>query len=228
MNTLVVAPHPDDETIGCGGRVVLATAAGETVGAVFLTSGELGLEDLAVDRARAVREAEAEEAAQILGIASLTFLRQPDWFLSGAWAQAATALHHLLRREPPNRLLIPHIDEWHPDHAATAAIARMVLRNVQETIDVQTYEVWTPMTAFDDVEDISVVMPTKLAAVRAYRSQVEKFRYDEAVEGLNRFRGALTGRCRYAEAYGQLEATDQPAGTPRASAGESAIGFQKL
>jgi LmbE family N-acetylglucosaminyl deacetylase len=109
-----------------------------------------------------------------------------------------------LQREPPDRLLIPHGDEWHPDHAATPAVVRMALRSVPATIQVQAYEVWTPMTAFDDVEDISAVMATKLAAVRAYRSQVDKFRYDDAVEGLNRFRGALAARCPYAEAYCQV------------------------
>jgi N-acetylglucosamine malate deacetylase 1 len=205
VNTLVVAPHPDDETVGCGGRLALATAAGETVGAVFLTSGELGLEELAADKARAVREAEAEAAAQILGLTSLTFLRQPDWFLSGSSAQAAKELRDVFQRQPPDRVLVPHVDEWHPDHAATPAIVRMALRSVQETIEVQTYEVWTPMSAFDNVEDISMVMETKLAAVRAYRSQVDRFGYDEAVEALNRFRGVLAARGHYAEAYGQLD-----------------------
>lgn len=204
MKTLVVAPHPDDETIGCGGRLALATSAGERVDAVFLTSGELGLEGLATDKARAVREAEAEVAAQILGLTNLTFLRQPDWFLARSSAQATNALRRLMRRDPPDRLLIPHVDEWHPDHAATPAIVRMAVRTIRAAIEVQTYEVWTPMTTFDDVEDISLVMATKLRAVRAYRSQLDKFRYDEAVEGLNRFRGALTARCRYAEAYCQL------------------------
>lgn len=205
MKTLVVAPHPEDETIGCGGRLALATAAGETVGAVFLTSGELGLEELDADEARAVREAEAECAAQILGLDRITFLRQPDWFLSGVSAQVAKELRDVFEREGPDRLLVPHGDEWHPDHAVTPAIVRMALQSVSEPIEVQTYEIWTPMSVFSDVEDISTVMGTKLEAVRAYSSQVDKFRYDEVVEELNRLRGALADRGQYAEAFGQLD-----------------------
>ncbi len=48
-------------------------------------------------------------------------------------------------------------------------------------------------------------METKLAAVRAYLSQVDEFRHDEAVDGLDGSRGAGAARCRYAEAYDQLD-----------------------
>jgi hypothetical protein len=44
-------------------------------------------------------------------------------------------------------------------------------------------------------------MPRKLQAIRCYRSQLTAFRYDDAVEGLNRFRGCLAARCRYAEVF---------------------------
>ena len=61
------------------------------------------------------------------------------------------------------------------------------------------------MTDFDEVEDISEVMDTKLAAVCMYGSQLSSFRYDQAVEGLNRFRGALAGHCAYAEVFRYLD-----------------------
>jgi LmbE family N-acetylglucosaminyl deacetylase len=206
MNTLVVAPHPDDETIGCGGTIALSVAAGEKVGAVFLTSGELGLEELPAMEARTIREAEAEEAARILGLASITFLRHRDWFLADCTAEAVKDLTQLIEREAPLRLFFPHPDEWHPDHAATAEIVlQAVEAGGDNELRLQTYEVWTPMSSFDEVEDISAVMGTKLEAVRAYRSQLVKFKYDDAVEGLDRFRGALGGRCRYAEVFGECE-----------------------
>ena len=59
MNILILAPHPDDETIGCGGTLCLHAARGDYVSAVFLTSGELGLKHLPKKEAWAIRESEA-------------------------------------------------------------------------------------------------------------------------------------------------------------------------
>lgn len=206
MTALVVAPHPDDESIGCGGTIAQGVAAGEEWVAVFLTSGELGLEELPAEKARAVREAEAEEAAEILGLAGLTFLRHPDWFLAQATAEASRSLALLLEQVGADRVLCPHPDEWHPDHAATASVVRGAVQLAgRHDLWLQTYEVWTPMHRYEEVEDISEVMATKLQAVRAYRSQLAAFEYDDAVEGLDRFRGALAGRCRYAEVFGDLD-----------------------
>jgi LmbE family N-acetylglucosaminyl deacetylase len=206
MKTLVIAPHPDDESIGCGGTIALGTAAGDQAVVVFLTSGELGLEELAVDEARAIRESEAEAAGAILGLTDLRFLRYPDWFVSGCSADVAKALSQVMEQEAPDRLLVPHPDEWHPDHAAAAAIVFDAVKLVgAETIRLLTYEVWTPMSRFEEIEDISAVMGTKLEAVRAYRSQLATFDYCDAVEGLDRFRGALGARCRYAEVFGEPE-----------------------
>ena len=79
MNVVVIAPHPDDEAIGCGGSICLHHSRGDRVTAVFLTSGELGLKHLPADEACRIREAEARAAATILGIAAIDFLRLPDW-----------------------------------------------------------------------------------------------------------------------------------------------------
>ncbi len=71
----------------------------------------------------------------------------------------------------------------------------------ERQVAVRAYEVWTPLAEFDDFVDISTVMAQKLRAVRAYRSQLEDFRYDRAVEGLNQYRGALAGRVDFAEVF---------------------------
>ncbi|MCU1427911.1 MAG: uncharacterized protein JWL83_1911 [Actinomycetia bacterium] len=201
MNVLVVAPHPDDESIGCGGTLRLHADRGDRVEVVFLTSGELGLPKLEPDAARKVREAEAEEAAILLGVTRLTFLRHSDWFVGDATDAVVADLCGVFERDPPERVLFPHAAEEHPDHRAAAAVVLDVTQQLGAKPSLAAYEVWTPMTRFDDVSDISDVMATKLDAVRTYRSQFSTFRYDDAVEGLNRFRGALAARCAYAEVF---------------------------
>jgi LmbE family N-acetylglucosaminyl deacetylase len=207
MKTLVIAPHPDDETIGCGGTLALGSRRGDSATVAFLTSGELGLEELPPQDARAIREGEAEAAASILGITSLSFLRHPDWYLEQNQVGVASDLARIVDKERPDTVLVPHPEEWHPDHAVAAGIVSAALQLAGATPTLGYYEVWTPLTRFDWVEDVSSVMTTKLSALAAYRSQLAKFRYDDAVEGLDRFRGALAARCRYAEVFYEATAT---------------------
>lgn len=202
MNVLALAPHPDDETIGCGGSLRLHASRGDRVCVVFLTSGELGLENVDPAEARKIREREAEAAAKILGVAQLDFLRLPDWFMGEDLGKAAAALRPVVERESPATIYFPHPGEWHPDHRAAWPILRAAMDGIRGDCDLRAYEVWTPLAHFDEVEDITASMRDKLRAVRCYRSQLDAFRYDRAVRGLNLYRGALAGRCRFAEVFG--------------------------
>jgi LmbE family N-acetylglucosaminyl deacetylase len=202
MNVLVIAPHPDDEAIGCGGSICLHAGRGDRVTAVFLTSGELGLKHLPCEEARRVRESEAEAAAEVLGLAALTFLRLPDWYVGDRLGEAAAALARVLTREAPGCVYLPHAGEWHPDHRASLPAVRAALRAIGLVPPtLLAYEVWTPLAEHDDGEDITSVLSRKLAAVRCHRSQVAQLRYDRAVRGLNQFRGAAAWGCRYAEVF---------------------------
>ena len=116
MNIVVIAPHPDDEAIGCGGTIGLHVARGDRISTVFLTSGELGLKRLPREQAWRQRETEAQTAAEILGTADLTFLRRADWFVSESVEETATALRPILYRESPSLIYLPHSGEWHHDH----------------------------------------------------------------------------------------------------------------
>jgi len=201
VNVLVIAPHPDDEAIGCGGSICLHAARGDRVAVVFLTSGELGLKHLPRDEAWRVRESEAEAAAEVLGVAALSFLRLPDWDVGDRVDDAATLLRPILHQERPSVVYVPHPTEWHPDHQAALPIVRAALPDGNDPPLGLAYEVWTPLAAYDHVEDITPVMRRKLQAVRRYRSQIGHFRYDRAVFGLNQYRGSLAARSRYAEVF---------------------------
>jgi len=204
MNVLVIAPHPDDESIGCGGAICLHAKRGERVTVVYLTSGELGLKHLPRHKAWRTREREAEKAAKVLGVSAWHFLRLPDWFTGGNIGEAAKKLAPLVKRAKPELIYLPHADEWHPDHKAALPIVRDALRvkGASKLSPVLlAYEVWTPLLDYDHVEDITAVMPRKLRALRAHRSQLKEFDYARAVSGLNAFRGELSARCRYAEVF---------------------------
>ena len=62
---LVLSPHPDDESIGCGGTICKHVAAGDEVRIVFLTSGEKGGHGTSAVETRRIRESEAASAARV-------------------------------------------------------------------------------------------------------------------------------------------------------------------
>jgi len=206
MNVLVIAAHPDDETIGGGGTFCKHTARGDRVTAVFLTSGELGLKQLPRETAWQVRESEAKRAAAILGIIHLEFFHLPDWTLRDHIHRGARLLRTVLQRETPQMVYLPHPCDGHPDHQAALPMLRTAVREGRlPKPELRGYEVWTPLPEHDHVEDITDVMPRKLRALRAHRSQLEEFDYVRAVRGLNEFRGELAGKSQYAEVFQTLK-----------------------
>lgn len=190
-NILVVSPHPDDESIGCGGTICKHVLKGDAVHVVVLTSGEAGGHGRSREETIRLREQEARDASAILKLASLQFWHLPDGRLKATVA-ACQQLRRVIRTLRPSVVYVTHDGEMHPDHRAAY---RMVMQAVSELSGrrpvVLLYEVWTPLQDIDHVEDISDVMETKLAAVRAYHTQLAAMRFDDAVLGLNRYRGEM-------------------------------------
>jgi LmbE family N-acetylglucosaminyl deacetylase len=221
MNVLVVAPHPDDESIGCGGILRQYANRLDRVVVVFLTSGELALKHLPRETAWRVREAEAQAAAEVLGVSHIDFVRGPDWFLSDHLDPAASALRNVLERERADLIFLPHPHDAHPDHrAATEVYRRAVERMDGSAPAIHGYEIWTPMSQYKYLVDITDTMHEKLRAIRSYTSQLESFRYDHAVRGLNRYRGALQSDCRYAEVFQDLTSTFDTTARTESMAGQ--------
>jgi N-acetylglucosamine malate deacetylase 1 len=205
MNILVIAPHPDDEALGCGGSICKHTGRGDRVAVVFLTSGELGLKHYPSEKAWKIREGEAKRAAKTLRLSSVEFLRLPDWTSDEHINRGGKLLAPILEREKPVRIYLPHPNEWHPDHQAALPILRAAAKRAKlKAGDLRGYEVWTPISVADHVEDISREMPRKLRALRAHRSQLREFDYERAIRGLNQYRGVTSGRCRFAEVFQTL------------------------
>jgi LmbE family N-acetylglucosaminyl deacetylase len=186
---LVISPHPDDESVGCGGTLRRHAVEGDEVHVVFLTSGEVGGHGVA--HTASVREAEARAAAAILGVASTDFWRARDGALC-AVAPLVARLRARIDELRPDVIYVPHAREMHQDHRAAARLLKRVLANGRAPAsEVLAYEVWTPLERMDEIVDITPYLDEKLAAIRAYRTQCEVMRFDDAFLGLARYRGEM-------------------------------------
>lgn len=205
MNVLVVAPHPDDESIGCGGAVITHADDGDSVTAVFMTSGDKGLTEQLRRDAPLTREAEAAAAASILGIGRLEFLRQPDWRLCEHVDAAVSGLTQILADTAAEIVYVPHPADAHPDHRAAAVVTRRAIAVCERPPRVRAYEVWTPLPRYDVCIDVGPVLDRKLAAIRCHLSQRENRDFARAARSLSEYRAALDGRYAHAEVFATLE-----------------------
>lgn len=190
---LVISPHPDDESIGCGGTIRKHVLVGDQVDVVFLTSGEMGGHGYPPEETRRIREEEAGNAASILGIHSIDFFRLPDRNLK-ANPKLVGMLKERLRALHPDVVYVPHPKEQHRDHRAAVRALGKTLKETEPGFPnpkILMYEIWTPIQRIDRIEDISDVIETKLNAVRAYQSQCRIMDFVQAIAGLNRYRGEM-------------------------------------
>lgn len=205
MIELIVAPHPDDEAIGCGGIIARNSAAGERLVVAFLSSGECGIPGMTMEDAGRVREKEAAAAADVLGIDDLLFLRLSDGRFQQQSVRAARALAGVLAAVLPNVIRVPHPQDGHADHSAVWPLLQEAIRiSDLPAPEILAYELWTPMAVPDYAEDITPFIDCKLQAIGCYASQLQQLPYDYGIAGLNAYRGAFLGGCRYAEAVCHL------------------------
>jgi LmbE family N-acetylglucosaminyl deacetylase len=187
---LVISPHPDDESIGCGGTLRKYATGGATVKVVFLTSGEQGGHGVAPERMAPIREREAIAAARTLGISDIEFWREPDSRLRAS-QRLVDAMAAAMDAFRPDTVFIPYIKDHHADHRAAARLARRAARECANMVRLLMYEVWTPVDEVDVIVDISPYVKIKRRAIRAYRSQCSVLGFDDAMLGLARYRGEL-------------------------------------
>lgn len=185
---LVLAPHPDDETIGCGGSLALHTGAGDPVKVVFLTNGARG--DMAGAYSReayvALRREEAQEACRVLGVTDLEFWAQEDRALAES-REGLRRLVRLLAEYRPGLLYAPSPLEFHPDHRAACYLLQEAVRAYDCDFEVAFSEAGQPLR-INTLVDISSVLDLKKAACEAYRSQLKERPYTDICIALNRYR----------------------------------------
>ena len=195
---LVLAPHPDDETLGCGGSVRLLVEKGVPVKVAFLTSGDKALPEGGSSYS-ALREKEAQKALRILGVSDCEFLRYPDRELYAVFAGFSASLSLMIEDFRPDTVYSPSVVDLNPDHRAAAEAALALQKRYG--FAVVFYEVTTPVRP-NVLVDISRVFRFKRRAVKAYRSQLGITDYLRLVGALNTYRTFTLGReTKYAEAF---------------------------
>jgi LmbE family N-acetylglucosaminyl deacetylase len=143
-SAMVVAPHPDDETLGCGGVAAKKLAVGARVHFVFVTDGAASHPALAPAALRAIRQAEATEAVARLGARAdnVTFLGIPDGHAAQHAGSIADRLAGLLDAIAPESVFIPHAQDVTPDHVAVNLAVRRALDRRAAPTTVLEYPVW--------------------------------------------------------------------------------------
>jgi LmbE family N-acetylglucosaminyl deacetylase len=188
---LVVAPHPDDETLGCGGLIARLMAAGSFVHTIFLTDGGASHRASRTwprPRLASLREREAAEALMALGAGDSprTFLRLNDAAMpapgSETWAAARDAIAGVVATLQPGLAVLPWRRDPHCDHRDGWHLAQEALRQANVDPPVLEYAIWLDeLGAPEDFPvagevqafhvDVSVAAAAKRAALAAHRSQ---------------------------------------------------------
>ena len=188
---LVIAPHPDDDAIGCGGTLARLARRRARISVVYVTDGgasHVKSQRFPPAKIRDLREAEARNALRVLGLRTAPrFLRAPDGELAALCATDRTAivaaLAAALERTRAQVVFVPWARDPHPDHIAVAALADVAIAASRRRPVVYAYGVWLTVrgTAADapppdalavDVRLSPGELTRKRSAIREHRTQL--------------------------------------------------------
>lgn len=129
---MVIVAHPDDIEFGCGGTVAHWVKQGASICYVLCTSGDVGIAEQGMTKAKAtaIREAEQLEAAEVMGVTDVVFLREPDGLLEDTIALRKKLVREIRRFRPEAVITEDPLNYWrngqginHPDHRAAGIAA---------------------------------------------------------------------------------------------------------
>ncbi|PSB21299.1 PIG-L family deacetylase [Phormidesmis priestleyi ULC007] len=187
---LVVAPHPDDETLGCGGAIALLRLHNCPVSVLVISDGTQShprSRKYPAPVLQQLRQQETLDALTTLGVdqSAVTFLRLPD----GAVSTLATLAQHqaecgaYLKAIAPKTIFLPWRHDPHPDHRATWQLVHSAITYLRFTPRLIEYPIWDwdseqSVSLPNSAQitgwrlDIKAVVSLKQRAIAAYRSQI--------------------------------------------------------
>jgi LmbE family N-acetylglucosaminyl deacetylase len=191
---MAIMAHPDDIEFSCAGTLARWARAGTRISYVLCTSGEVGIADPGMTKARAteIREAEQRAAAEIIGATEVVFIREPDGMLQATIDLRRRLVREIRRFRPEVVVSGDPTIVWagedyinHPDHraAATAALDATFPAagqpNLFEDLEAENLSAHKPRKVYVSgwVQDelfvsIDETIDLKIAALRAHKSQM--------------------------------------------------------
>jgi len=191
---MAIVAHPDDIEFSCAGTTARWAKAGARIAYLLCTSGDVGIAEPSMTRARAteIREAESRAAAEIAGVRDVIFLREPDGMLEATIALRKRIVREIRRFRPeviitgdPTVVFSSADYINHPDHRAAAQAALDATfpaagqPNLFEELAAEGLTAFKPrkvyITAWDKGDtyvSIDETIDVKVAALRAHKSQM--------------------------------------------------------
>lgn len=205
---LVVAAHPDDEAIGCGGTIARHARAGDEVGCLFFTDG-VGSRDRTADAVPQMRSAAAVKASRILDVSLVAAFDFPDNQLDRLpLLELVKPLEREIARFQPDTIYTHFSGDLNVDHRLVAQAVFTAARPQPDSgierihaFEVASATGWSgssPAYSFvpNRFVDITRYWPVKRRALQAYGDEMHPYphaRSVEALESLARWRGASVG-----------------------------------
>ena len=214
---LVLAPHADDEVLGCGGTIAKHVANGDEVYIALMTNAYVGAPELFTEKQMKTVREEAEKAHKKLKVKNTFLFEYPAPMLEQyPQYKIAKSISDLIKELNANILYIPHKGDLHLDHGVIFNSALVAARPFpgQSVKQIFSYETLSETEWGHPTVD-AVFIPTrfsvlsgeeflaKIEAINCFKSQLKEFpntRSVEAIEHLASLRGATVGH-NYAEAF---------------------------
>ncbi|NQY06398.1 MAG: PIG-L family deacetylase [Flavobacteriaceae bacterium] len=213
MKILVIAPHADDEILGCGGVISRYISEGNEVKVLVITRA---LEELFPKPLMDQIREEAVKSHQFLGVSETIFFDFPAPMLDQTPSyQISMEISKVIKEFSAEKVFLPHRGDIHKDHRAVFEAALVALRPINDcpVKEIYAYETlseteWAPPFGDDAFipnvfVDITDYMENKKEAMLCFESQVKEFPHSrsiECIESLAKFRGATIGK-KAAEAF---------------------------
>jgi len=199
---LILAPHADDESIGCGGLLLKYASQCDVVCITNCKTGDSSLKEY---KAIKKRKNEFESAMNFLDIKHYFNITIDSDTLDKSYNLFEKLLNQYDLKEY-SYIVIPIWYDQHVDHKALVHLLSKYLKenNIVLKCKILFYEVWSTIAVSNRYLDLTELMSQKNELIGFHESQLKFIDYRERVKGLNLYRGMIVNK-KYAECYLELE-----------------------